>query len=197
MEESDLYRFRLADWNVYPMFPKRWSPRAMSGEEITHEELMTLFEAARWAPSSNNSQPWRFLYARRNTPVWDTFFGLLTESNKSWCVNAAVLLVAISRNTLDSGKPARTHSFDAGAAWMSLALQGHLMELVVHAMQGFDYDRARTELAISDEYTVEAMIAVGRPGRMEDLPEGKQTMEFPKGRKNIFEFISEGPLRQV
>ena len=164
----------------------------MSGEEITHEELMTLFEAARWAPSSNNNQPWRFIYGRRNTPAWDVFFGLLTPGNKSWCHNAAALMTLVSRNTFDSGKPARTHSFDTGAAWMSLALQGHLMGLVVHAMQGFDYDRAKTELAVPDGYTVEAMIAVGRPGRIEDLPEEKREMEFPKGRKTIFDFISEG-----
>lgn len=195
MEENDLYRFRLADWNVYPIFRERWSPRAMSGEEITHEELMTLFEAARWAPSSNNSQPWRFLFARRETPVWDTFYGLLTAGNKSWCDKAAVLMVVISRTTLDSGAPVRAHSFDAGAAWMSLALQGHLMGLAVHALQGFDCDRARVELAIPEEYTLEAMIAVGRPGRTEDLPEEMQKMEFPKSRKTIFDFISEGPLR--
>lgn len=193
MEEGDLYRFRQTDWNVYPIFWKRWSPRAMSGAEISHEELMTLFEAARWAPSSNNNQPWRFFYACRNTPRWEALFGLLTESNKSWCHTAAALMVAVSRNTFDSGKPARTHSFDTGAAWMSMALQGHLMGLVVHGMQGFDYTRAKTELNLSDDFTVEAMIAVGKPGRIEDLPEEKQKMEFPKGRKTIFEFISEEP----
>jgi nitroreductase len=195
LEENNLYRFRLADWNVYPIFRERWSPRAMSGEEITHEELMTLFEAARWAPSSNNYQPWRFLYARRNTPIWDTFYGLLTEGNKLWCRNAAVLIVVISRTVFNTGKPARSHSFDTGAAWMSLALQGHLMGLMVHAMQGFDYDRAGTELAVPGDYSVEAMIAVGRPGKAEDLPEEKRKMEFPKGRKNVFEFITEGPFK--
>lgn len=167
----------------------------MSGEEITHEELMTLFEAARWAPSSSNNQPWRFLYARRKTPVWDTFYGLLNEGNKSWCHNAAALMVVVSKTTFKSGKPARTHSFDTGAAWMNLALQGYLMGLVIHGMEGFDYNRAKTELAIPEEFAVEAMIAVGRPGKLEDLPEDKQKMEFPKGRKNIFEFISEGTFK--
>lgn len=195
MEESDLYRFRQADWNIEPMFIRRWSPRAMSGEEITHEELMTLFEAARWAPSSNNNQPWRFLYARRNTPLWETFFGLLVAGNKSWCHNAAALIVVVSKTTFDSGKPSRTHSFDAGAAWISVALQGFSMGLVVHAMEGFDYERARTELSIPEEYAVEAMIAVGRPGNPEDLPEDKRKTEFPKRRKTIWDFISEGQFR--
>jgi nitroreductase len=164
----------------------------MSGEEITRGELMSLFEAARWAPSSNNNQPWRFVYCVRNSPEWETFFNLLTEGNKVWCKNAAALIVAVSKTTFDSGKPARTHSFDTGAAWMSLALQGALMGLVVHGMQGFDYDRAKTELGVPDEYAVEAMIAVGRQGRVEDLPEDKRAVEFPKGRKSVAEFVFEG-----
>jgi nitroreductase len=103
-------------------------------------------------------------------------------------------MVVLSRTVLDSGEPARTHSFDAGAAWMRLALQGHLMGLAVHALGGFDSDRARVELAIPEEYTLEAMIAAGKPGRVEDLPEEKREMEFPKSRKTIFSFVSEGPL---
>jgi nitroreductase len=192
VENQDFFQFRQSDWNVYPIFRERWSPRAMNGEEITHEELMTLFEAARWAPSSNNNQPWRFLYARRDSEHWNTFFGFLTEGNKSWCHKASVLLVILSKTTFDSGKPSRTHSFDTGAAWMSLALQGHLMNLVVHAMQGFDYIRAKLELHVPDEYSIEAMIAIGHHGNVDELPEDKKKMEFPKGRKNIFEFIHEG-----
>ena len=120
----------------------------LSGEEIDEATLKTLFEAARWAPSSNNNQPWRFIYARRNTPYWNTLYGLMNEGNQIWAKNAAVLIVVISKTTFDSGKPARTHSYDAGAAWVSLALQGSLKNLVVHGMQGFDYDRAKKELQL-------------------------------------------------
>src|SRR3989338_3904636 len=86
---------------VHPIFPNRWSPRAISGEEITHEELMSLFEAARWAPSSYNNQSWRFIYAKKNTPHWDNLFSLLADGNKLWAKNAAALIVVMSKNTFD------------------------------------------------------------------------------------------------
>ena len=88
------------DHPVDRIFVDRWSPRAMSGEEISHGELLTLFEAARWAPSSMNNQPWRILYASRSSRHWQLFFDLLVDSNKVWCANAAALLVVISKTYL-------------------------------------------------------------------------------------------------
>ena len=88
---------RKADHEIEPLLLDRWSPRVMSGEEISHEELIRLFEAARWAPSSFNAQPWRALYARRGTEHWQTFFDLLVDANKVWAKNAAVLVLFISR----------------------------------------------------------------------------------------------------
>lgn len=185
---------RQPDHPVERIFVDRWSPRAMSGEAITHEELMTLFEAARWAPSSMNNQPWRMLYATRTDPFWPLFFDLLVEGNKVWCDRAAALLVVISKTTFESGKPCRTHSYDSGAAWMSLALQGSLMGLVVHGMQGFDYDRARIDLGIPEEYQVEAMAAIGRPGRGEELPEQLQARETPNERRPVARSVCQGPF---
>ena len=187
-----IHDFRKPENPVNDIFVNRWSPRAMSGEEVDEATLKTLFEAARWAPSSNNNQPWRFIYARRNTPYWNTTFGLMNEGNQVWAKNAAVLIVVISKTTFDSGKPARTHSYDAGAAWVSLALQGTLLNLVVHGMQGFDYDRAKQELRVPDDYQVEAMIAIGRHGKKEDLPDFLQEREFPSPRKSISEIALEG-----
>ena len=185
--------FRKPDHEISPLFVNRWSPRAMSGEEIDREELMRLFEAARWAMSSMNNQPWRFLYALRNTTHWEKFFGLLTQSNQAWCKNAAALIVIVSKRTFDhNGKPARTHTYDTGAAWYSFALQGVMMGLVVHGMQGFDYDRAASELGVTDGYQVEAMAAVGRPGDKEDLPPALQERESPSQRKKVEEFAFEG-----
>ena len=169
----------------------------MSGEEISVAELMVLFEAARWAPSSYNNQPWRFLYARRNTPPWNSFLGLLIEQNQGWAKNAAVLIVAASKKTFDNGKASRTHSFDAGSAWMSLALQGSARGYVVHGMEGFDYERARSALKIPADYEIEAMAAIGRPGKKEDLPQALQTREFPSHRKSLSEIVSEGSFRAV
>jgi nitroreductase len=187
---------RHADHPVDALFLDRWSPRAMSGDPIADDELMVLFEAARWAPSSFNNQPWRILYARRGSDHWPTFLGLLVDANKVWASKAAALLVFVSKTTFDhNGKPARTHSFDAGAAWENLALQASLRGLVAHGMQGFDYERARTELGIPDEYRVEAMVAVGRPGLREALPEKLQAVESPNERRPLAKTVCEGPFR--
>lgn len=187
-------QIRQADHPIESIFVDRWSPRAMSGDEISNEELLTLFEAARWAPSSMNNQPWRMLYATRTSSHWPLFFDLLVDSNKVWCARAAALLLVISKTTFGNGKPCRTHSYDSGAAWMSLALQGSLMGLVVHGMQGFDYERARTVLNIPDEYQVEAMAAIGRPGRIEELPEQLQARETPNERRPLSQSVCEGPF---
>jgi nitroreductase len=178
------------------LFVDRWSPRAMSGEDVAVEDLMVLFEAARWAPSAFNNQPWRMLYARRGTAPWPLFLDLLSDANKTWCATGAALVLFVSKTTFDKdGAPSRTHSFDTGAAWENLALQGTLMGLVVHAMQGFDYDRARAALAIPADYQVEAMVVIGRPGRREALPPHQQEREFPKGRRPLAEIVGEGPFR--
>ncbi len=124
---------RRPDFAIEPLLLDRWSPRAMSGEEISEEELMRLFEAARWAPSSFNGQQWRALYARRGTEHWPVFFNLLVDANKIWAKNAAVLVVFISRKRFEhDNEPSVTHSYDTGAAWQNFALQGFRQGLVVH-----------------------------------------------------------------
>ncbi len=188
---------RQVEYPVHTMFPSRWSPRAMSGEPISDDELLTLFEAARWAPSSFNNQPWRFIYAKRDTSSWEKIFSLMGEFNQSWTVNAAVLLGVISKTTFEhNGQPARTHSFDTGAAWENLALQASLMGLVAHGMEGFDYDKAKSELHIPDDYQVEAMVAIGKPGQKESLPASLQEREQPSDRKPVESFIFEGIFKQ-
>jgi nitroreductase len=189
---------RHADHTIERFFIDRWSPRAMSGEEISEEELLTLFEASRWAPSSFNNQPWRVLYARRNTELWPLFLNLLVESNQVWAQHAAALLVFISKTTFDyNGKPAITHSYDTGAAWAYFALQGYLKGYVVHGMQGFSYDGARTALGIAEEFQVEAMAAVGRPGDKSTLPEALQEKEEPNDRKKVTDSVCEGLFRLI
>lgn len=185
--------YRVNQHEVSRIFLDRWSPRAMSGEHISDDELLTLFEAARWAPSSFNNQPWRFIYAKRDSNHWEKFYDLLAEGNRAWADKAAVLIVVISKSTFDyNGKPSATHTLDTGAAWENLALQGSKNGLVVHGMQGFDYDRAGNELNVPDDFKVEMMIAVGRPGSVKELPEKLQAGEVPSGRKTIKEIVSEG-----
>jgi len=165
----------------------------MSGESITQDELNVLFEAARWAPSAGNTHPWRILFAHRDSEQWLLFFGLLVERNQVWCRNAAVLLLFISRKTNEqTGRALITHSYDTGAAWENLALQGTLSGLVVHGMAGFDYARAKTTLNIPDDLQIEAMAAVGRPGPITVLPEDFQKRESPNTRRPITELVFEG-----
>jgi nitroreductase len=187
--------FRTTDHDIEPIFPRRWSPRAMSGESLTREETLRLFEAARWAPSTYNEQEWRFLYALRDGQHWDRFFGLLVEQNQAWCKAAALLGCVVSHRVFErNGKPNRVHTFDAGLAYMSLALQGSAMGLVVHGMMGFDFDRARETLAVPEDYSVDAMFAVGRPGDPQELPEKLREQETPSDRKPVDAIICEGPF---
>ena len=184
---------RISDHPINPLILHRWSARAMSGEPIAHEELLSLFEAARWAPSSFNEQPWRFIYAHRDTPHWNRLFSLLIEFNQSWVKNAAVLSLICSRKTFErNNAPSPSHSLDAGAAWENLSLEGSSRNLVVHGMAGFDYAKAKTELHIPDEYEVLAMFAVGKPAPKETLPLPLQEKEAPSPRKKVTEFIMEG-----
>jgi nitroreductase len=184
---------RHANYPINPLILNRWSPRAMSGEEMTDDELYPLFEAARWSPSSYNNQPWRFLFAKRNSPDWKIFLDLLMPTNQEWAKNAACLVVVISKKTFDhNNKPSNTHSFDTGSAWMALALEGADRHLAVHGMQGFDYEKTKKDLKIPDEFQVEAMIAIGKPGKKESLPEPLQAREAPNQRKPLNEIILEG-----
>jgi nitroreductase len=185
--------YRTADHAIETLFVARWSPRAMSGEPISDDQMLRLFEAARWAPSTYNEQEWRFLYARRDTPQWPAFFDLLVEGNQAWCQRAALLAVIVAHKVFErNGKPNPVHVFDSGCAFENLALQGTAMGLVVHGMQGFDYDKARTTLNVPDDYAVCAMFAVGRPADETVLPQQLREREKPSGRKPVREIICAG-----
>ena len=184
---------RQPEYPIEPLILNRWSSRAMSGESLTDEELMPLFEAARWAPSSFNAQPWRFIFAKRETSHWKPLFDLLVESNQSWANAAAVLVLLISHKVFEhNGKPSATHSFDTGAAWENLALEGFARGLVIHGMQGFDYEKAKVVCNIPDDFQVEAMIAIGKAGKKEDLLPEMQKKESPSARKPLSEITMEG-----
>ncbi len=185
--------YRKTDHPIESLFVERWSPRAMTGEPLSEGEILTLFEAARWAPSTYNEQEWRFLYARRDRPQWATFFDLLVEGNQAWCKQAALLTVIVAHKIFSkTGKPNPVHLFDVGAAFENLALQGTSMGLVVHGMQGFDFDKARTALKVPDDYAVAAMFAAGRPAPAETLPEMLREREQPSDRRPVEQSICEG-----
>ncbi|MFA6535335.1 MAG: nitroreductase family protein [Candidatus Babeliales bacterium] len=188
----------MARESLYPIsniFINRWSSRAMSDEPLTDEQLMPLFEAARWAPSAYNEQPWRFIYTHKGSKLWNELIALMNTFNQSWAKNAAILIIIISkdffeRNTNPRGsKQSHTHTFDSGATWMSLALQGSINGLVVHAIADFDYDKAKSILSIPNEFKIETMVAVGKPGKKENLPPALQIREVPNDRKQLDEIV--------
>jgi nitroreductase len=188
---------RTSDYDIEPIFLQRWSPRAFTGAPISDAELFSIFEAARWAPSSYNSQPWRFLYAKRDTAAWPVFLGLLGEFNQGWAKQAAVLIIVLSKLTMrPPGRPedipSHSHSFDAGAAWANLALQATAIGWHAHAMVGFDIPRSAAELGVPEGYRVEAAIAIGRKGDKSTLPEMLQAREAPNEREPVKTFAFEG-----
>ncbi len=190
---TDIYAYRNPTHPVEPLLVRRWSPRAMSREQLTDAELSTLLEAARWAPSCFNEQPWRFLYAHRDTQHWSLYLDLLADANQSWAKNASVLITVISKLAFSrNSNHNTTHSLDTGAAWQNLALQATAMGLVAHGMAGFDYAKARQKLQIPEDYSVEMMIAVGRPGDPATLPDVLQEREQPSSRVEISEFSFAG-----
>jgi nitroreductase len=189
---EDEAKMRHPAHNIHSLILNRWSPRSMTGEGITYEDLMGLFEAARWAPSSYNNQPWRFIYATRDTKHWEVLFNLLIEGNKAWAKVTSVLIVAIARKNFEfNEKPARTNQFDAGAAWETLALEATFRGLATHGMQGFDYEKARKDLEIPENFDILAMIAVGRRAPREHLQPQLQEREYPSDRKPLKDIVME------
>jgi len=176
---------------IHPLLLSRWSPRAMSGEPISNDELMPLFEAARWAPSSNNLQPWKFLYAHRNSEHWTTYFDLLVEFNQMWAKNAAVLVVIVVQTESD-GHKSNTAEFDTGAAWQNLALEATNQKFIAHGIGGFDKKQATEKLNIPDTHKVMAMIAIGKPGPLSNLHERMHKQEIPNQRQPLEEMVKEG-----
>lgn len=192
---------RTADHPINPLFLDRWSPRAYDGEPVPAADLMTMLEAARWAPSSYNSQPWRFLYAIKDGPHWQQFLGLLNEGNRAWCKDAGALLVLVSKSTMqvpgrEGEVPSHSHSHDAGCAWGCFALQAAMMGYHAHGMVGFDRERAFRDLGVPIGYRVEQMIAVGRRGDPAALPEALRAREQPNARRPLAETAMEGGFRE-
>ncbi len=188
---------RQTEHTIEPLFVNRWSPRAFTGEEIPDAVLLAAFEAARWAPSGFNAQPWRFLYAKRATSHWPLFLGLLNERNQSWAKNASALILVLSKTTLVIGgveKPVASHSFDTGAAWANFSLQANLLGWHTHGIGGFDRDKARPALKVPDDIAIEAIVAIGKQGDKSVLSDDLQKIEGPNGRLPLKELISEGPF---
>ncbi len=188
---------RAAGTPVSSLFIGRWSPHAMTGEPIPDDVLFALFEAARYAPSSQNSQPWRFAYARRGEPDFAIFLASLSERNREWARNASALVAVASKAvyTLEGSAEkhvSRSASFDAGAAWASLAFQAELLGWTTRAMGAFDGDLARAATHAPDFLKIEVIVAVGKRGDASLLPEERRAFESPNPRKAFGEIVFAG-----
>jgi nitroreductase len=186
---------RVSFYPVLPLILHRSSKRAMSGQSLSYEQIMTLCEAARWAPSSYNGQPWRLVYAQRGTPEFQNMLELLVPFNQQWAQHAGVLIAFVSCSTYDhNGEPCSTHAFDTGAAWENLALQAHHMNLVARGMSGFYPEKAREVLKIPQDYEIHMICAVGWPGDKNRLPEEMHVGENSSDRKILNEIVFEGTM---
>ena len=181
------------DHPIHDLLRRRWSPRAFSERMVEPEILRSLFEAARWAPSSNNEQPWHFIVGTKaEVTAYDRLFQCLKEGNKKWAFRAPVLMLSVARlNFEDEGIPNRHALHDTGMAAFSLTMQATALGLVVHQMAGFEIDKARTDLEIPSEFEPVAMIAVGYPGDPSELPDYLRERELkPRERNAIGKFVS-------
>jgi nitroreductase len=188
---------RTAENSVNPIFVERWSPRAYDGSDVTEAELKTLFEAARWAPSAYNAQPWRFIYARRGTPAWQTFLDTLIPYNRGWAQHASALVFAVSaQKFVPPGKAEAIstgfQSYDTGAAVAYLALQASLSGLSAHIIAGYDKEAVQKALAIPADFRIESAIVIGRKGEASALPSELQSREAPTPRQPLDGLIAEG-----
>lgn len=185
---------RVAHPSLDRQFVDRWSPRAFDSSRLDPAERDSLFEAARWAPSAFNAQPWRLLYAEQGDANWDRFVNLLVPANQVWAGHASLLIFFLSATT-SRGKPSHTHSYDTGAAWMSLALQSEKLGLRSHGMSGVDFDAVQKELGVPEDYRVEAAAAVGRQTDPAQLPEKLRDAEKPSDRLPVAEIVMAGNFR--
>ena len=177
---------------IHDLLKRRWSPRAFSDKPVEAEKLRILFEAARWAPSSNNEQPWRFIVANKdNETEWSRLLACLVEVNRIWAHRAPVLILSVaSLNFEDDSTPNRHAFHDTGMAVENLVLQATALGLSAHQMAGFDVEKARADLKIPSGYEPVAMIAVGYPGDPAQLSDRLRAREAqPRVRKPLTEFV--------
>jgi nitroreductase len=179
---------------IHDLLKRRWSPRAFDERPVEPDTLRSLFEAARWAPSSNNEQPWRFLVAtKENRADWDRLFSCLLEGNQKWAHQAPVLMLSVATLAFDDGSPNRHAFYDTGMAVENLIIQATALGLFVHQMAGFRIDQAREQCQIPAGFEPVAMIAVGYPGNPSTLPDYLWERELrPRDRNPISEFVFSG-----
>jgi len=184
-----------AQYQIHDLIKRRWSPRAFSDRPVEPGTLRSLLEAARWAPSSNNEQPWNFIVATKdNQAEFSRLLSCLVEGNSLWAQHVPVLMVSVARMSFeDDGKPNRHAFHDVGQAVANLIVQATALGLMAHQMAGFHPDKVRELYGVPKEFEPVAAMALGYPGDPQSLPERLRTRELaPRERKPLTGFVFTG-----
>lgn len=190
---------RTPDHPINALFLERWSPRAYDAQTMPKEDLQRILEAGRWAPSAFNIQPWRFLFSLRGDSKWDDFLSILDAFNGQWAKDASALVFVLSDTVMPGDgdrpdAPARYNSFDAGAAWMQIALQASELGYSAHAMAGLDFAVGQRILALPERFRLEVGVAIGRRADPARLSADLREREAPSGRLPLQEIAHQGPF---
>ncbi|CAK7023761.1 nitroreductase family protein [Saezia sanguinis] len=184
--------------HIHEVFTQRWSPRSFTGEAIDEKTLMSFFEAAHWAPSAHNSQPWRFIYALKGSLEWEPLFAPIFPQNQIWAQNASALVLFVAQTQwipplMDHEVPLPYHALDVGAAAMCFSLQATMSGWDTHPIAGFDKESAHNLLGIPDLFAPLLLMAVGRRNPdISALPKELQEREKPSSRIALNELVSKG-----
>jgi nitroreductase len=176
---------------VLPVLLERWSPRAFADRDVAAADLKTIFEAARWAPSSYNEQPWRFFVGHRGSETYSKILGALVPFNQDWAKGAPVLVLGLARTRFShNDTPNNYAAHDLGAAMALMAVQATVLGLAAHQMAGFDWAKAREAFAIPDAFAMGSVMAIGYRGELTDMEEKFQAQEqAPRSRKPLSEIV--------
>jgi nitroreductase len=180
---------------IHDVIRRRWSPRAFSERQVEPDKLLSLFEAARWAASSSNEQPWAFLVAtQQDAKNFEAMVGVLVEFNRTWANKAPVLILTLAHTQFEKdGRPNRHAFYDLGQAAANLALQATALGLATHQMAGFDVESARERFAVPAGWEPASVIALGYPGDLDSLTEKLRQREIGERRRKPLEsFVFSG-----
>jgi nitroreductase len=193
MQAIELIKQAEMDYPVHPLIAARWSPRAYGTKPVEVEKLQRIFEAARWAASSSNHQPWYFLVGFKGDEVYQKIFNTLVEFNQLWTVNAPVLVLAIAKTTNPRGEVNKSYAYDLGQAVATLSLQAMSEGVYTHQMGGFDAEAAAQAFEIPDEYKIRVVFTLGYLGDLETLHHKLQHLEMaPRTRRPVSESVFTG-----
>ena len=179
LEQIRLNNIADTDYEIFALLKQRYSPRTFRDEKIKKSQLNQLFEAARWSASSNNLQPWRFIYAEKGSEAFDKIVNCLSDFNKKWAPEAPLLMLAIYKEKTDDGKENFHALHDLGLCLGNMSVQAQYLDIALHHMAGVDWKKAQKEFNVPDGYHISSAIAVGYyGGELDKLPKKLQESEL-------------------